>query len=57
MEKELKSYTGILLRADLTGHGHPPPPLFWQMVLDGHVLLKRFGALKNEAHFLKKSHL
>ena len=25
MEKELKSCTGVLLRADLTGHGHPSP--------------------------------
>ena len=23
MEKQLKSYTGVLLRANLTGHGHP----------------------------------
>ena len=37
MEKELKSCTGVLLRADLTGHGHPTP--FWQMGLDGHALL------------------
>jgi hypothetical protein len=25
MEKELKSCMGVLLRADLTGHGHPSP--------------------------------
>ena len=32
MEKELKSCTGILLRADLTGHSHPS--LFWQKWAD-----------------------
>ena len=25
MEKELKSCAGVLLRADLTGYGHPSP--------------------------------
>ena len=25
MEKELKSCTGVLLRADITGHGHSSP--------------------------------
>ena len=37
MEKELKSCTGVLLRADLTGYGHPSP--FWQNRWDGHTLL------------------
>ena len=37
MEKELKSYTGVLLRADLTGHGHPPH--FGRKGLNGHALL------------------
>ena len=37
MEKELKFCTGVLLRADLTGHSHPN--LFWQMGLDGRALL------------------
>ena len=33
MEKELKSCTGVLLRADLTRHGHPSP--FSQKGWDG----------------------
>ena len=37
MEKELKSCTGILLRADLTGHSHPIR--FGRKGLDGHALL------------------
>ena len=32
MEKELKSCTGVLLRAEITGHGHPT--LFWQKLAD-----------------------
>ena len=41
VEKELKSGTGVLLRADLTGHGHPTG----RKGLDGHTLLAR-SALK-----------
>ena len=37
MEKESKSSTGVLLRADLTGHGHPSP--FCQNGWDGCTLL------------------
>ena len=37
MEKELKSCTGVLLRADLTGHGHSSP--FCQNGWDGRALL------------------
>ena len=37
MEKELKSCMGVLLRADLTGHGHSSP--FCQNGLDGRALL------------------
>ena len=40
MEKELKSCTGVLLRADLTGRGHPT--LFgrnWLIGRIGHALL------------------
>ena len=37
MEKELKSSTGVLLRADLTGHGHPTH--FGRKGLDGRALL------------------
>ena len=37
MEKELKSCTGVLLRADQTGPGHPTP--FGRKGLDGHALL------------------
>ena len=37
MEKELKSCTGVLLRADLTGHGHLP--CFGRRGLNGRALL------------------
>ena len=37
MKKELKSCKGVLLRADLTGHGHRT--LFDRKGLDGHALL------------------
>ena len=37
MEKRLKSCTGILLRADLTGHGHAT--LFGRLWLIGYALL------------------
>ena len=37
MEKELKSCMGVLLRTDLTGHGHPTR--FGRKGLDGRVLL------------------
>ena len=37
MKKELKSCTGVLLKADLTGHSHPT--LFGRKGLDGHALL------------------
>ena len=37
MEKELKSCMGVLLRADLTGHGHPTH--FGRKGLDGQTLL------------------
>jgi hypothetical protein len=37
MEKELKSYTIVLLRADLTGPGHPTH--FDRKGLDGLALL------------------
>ena len=37
MEKELKSSTGVLLRADLAGYGHPT--LFGRKGLDGDALL------------------
>ena len=37
MEKELISCTGVLLRADLTGHSHPSP--FCQNRWDGRALL------------------
>ena len=37
MEKELKSCTGVHLRADLTGHGHQSP--FCQKGWDGRALL------------------
>ena len=37
MEKELKSCMGVLLRADLTGHGHSSP--FCQNGWDGRALL------------------
>ena len=37
MEKELKSCTGVLLRADLTGHGHPT--CFGRKGLKGRALL------------------
>ena len=37
MEKELKSCTGVLLSADLTGHGNPSP--FCQKWWDGRALL------------------
>ena len=37
MEKEWKSCTGVLLRADLTGHGHSSP--FCQNGWDGRALL------------------
>ena len=37
MENELKSCTGVLLRADLTGHGHSSP--FCQNRWDGRALL------------------
>ena len=33
MEKELKSCTGVLLRADLIGHSGQPSHPFWQKVL------------------------
>ena len=36
MEKELKSCTGVLLRADLTGYGHLT--LFGRKGLNGHAL-------------------
>ena len=39
MEKELKSCTDVLLRADLTGHGHPT--CFGRKGLDGCALLVR----------------
>ena len=41
MEKELKSCTGVLLRADLTGHSHPT--LFgrnWLICWIGHALFR-----------------
>ena len=37
MEKELKSSTGVLLRADLTEHGHPTH--FGRKGLDKHAPL------------------
>ena len=37
MGKELKSCTGVLLRSDLTGHGHPTR--FGRKGLNGHALL------------------
>ena len=37
MEKELKSFKSVLLRPDLTGHGHPNP--FCQNGCDGRALL------------------
>ena len=37
MKKELKSCTGVLLKADLTGHGHTT--CFGRKGLDGHALL------------------
>ena len=37
MEKELKSCMGVLLRADITGHGHSSP--FCQNGWDGRALL------------------
>ena len=37
MGKELKSCTGVLLRADLTGHDHPTH--FGRNSLDVHALL------------------
>ena len=43
MEKELKACTGVLLRADLPGHGHPT--CFGRKGLYGHALLAR-SALK-----------
>ena len=42
MEKELKSCTGVLLRADLTGH----PTCFGRKGLDGRALLGHRSALK-----------
>ena len=44
MEKELKSYMGVILRADLAGYGHPT--LFGRKGLDGHALLHRPALIK-----------
>ena len=45
MEKELKSCTGVRLRADLTGHGHPSP--FCQNEWDGRALLGQPSILQD----------
>jgi hypothetical protein len=45
MEKELKSCMGVLLSADLTGHGHPNSKPICQKGWDGRPLL---GQLSKE---------
>ena len=52
MEKELKSCSGILLRADLTGHGHPT--LFGRNRLIGwigYALLGHYNILELWSEF------
>ena len=49
MEKELKSCTGVLLRADLTGHSHSSP--FCQNGWDGHALLGQPSPVQDFNHF------
>ena len=55
MEKELKSCTGVLLRADLTGHGHPT--CFGRKGLDLSVLFMVKFPRKDMMEFISLSEL